>query len=137
MRRLLFVDTSGWYAAFNAAEASHALVKDVLARCRAEGRQLVTSDYVLDELLTLVRMRVGHKRAVAVGEAVWHRAGADLVEVDAAAREEAWRIFQKFGEHDLSFTDCTSAAVMKRHGMVQILTLDRHFTLLGFERLPG
>jgi predicted nucleic acid-binding protein len=133
---LLFVDTAGWLAAFSATEAAHEEVKAVIAEARVARKAILTSDYVLDELLTLVQRRFGHADARRIGEMLWRRRGAEIIDVDAAARENAWSIFQKYSEHGLSFTDCTSAALMRLRGIDDILTLDKHFDLFGFNRLP-
>jgi predicted nucleic acid-binding protein len=133
---MLFVDTSGWYAAFNRSERTHRTVTQALAQARSARRLLVTSDYVIDETLTLVRVRVGHRLALKVGDALWRQGGAEVVEVDASAREAAWQIFRRYKEHELSFTDCTSAAVMRQRNIEEVVTLDGHFTVLGFQRIP-
>jgi len=57
--KALFVDTAGWMACADAADPAHA--RAVAARDEAleAGRALVTTDYVVDETLTLVRLRLG------------------------------------------------------------------------------
>ena len=57
----VFVDTSAWYAFINRRDPSHAKVKAVMQAW--EGR-IVFTDYVFDEILTLVRSRAGHDLAV-------------------------------------------------------------------------
>lgn len=136
MPSMLFVDTSGWYAAFSRKDPHHQAVTTALREARAVRRSIVTSDYVLDETLTLARVRGGHTLAVRIGDAIWHRGGAHLLEVDAACRELAWKTFLRFAEHDLSFTDCTSAALMRSRGIDEVVTLDHHFAVLGFVQRP-
>ncbi len=137
MPRLLFVDTSAWYAAFDRKASHHAQVEAALRQARASKRRLVTSTDVLDETLTLTSARAGHALAVRVGEAIWHAGGAEVLDVDGAARLIAWQIFTRYSEHTLSFTDCTSSALMRTVGIDDVLTLDHHFTVLGFNRLPA
>jgi len=136
MSRLLFVDTSGWYAAFNRADAWHSKVAQVLREAAKKKRQLVTTSDVLDESLTLIRTRAGLALALQFGEAVWWGGGAEVIDVEHEAREMAWSIFAKYADHTLSFTDCTSAAVMQSRGIEEALTLDHHFQILGFTLLP-
>ena len=38
---------------------------------------------------------------------------------------------------DLSFTDCVSFAVMKRLGLEQVATFDKHFERAGFRMVTG
>jgi predicted nucleic acid-binding protein len=134
---LVFVDTSAWYALFSRTDRGHAAVAKAFSQARKGQLTLVTSHDVLDETLTLARMRAGHSLALALGEAIWQRRGAELLGVDDATRDAAWSIFRKHADQDLSFTDCTSAALMRARGIEVALTLDRHFSVLGFSVLPA
>jgi hypothetical protein len=51
---VIFVDTGAWFAAFVPKDADHSAARAWLAGNEAP---LLTTDYVLDELLTLLRMR--------------------------------------------------------------------------------
>lgn len=130
----LFVDTSGWYALLNRNDGTHAAVRAVLDAW--QGR-LVTTDYIVDELVTLVRMRVGHALAVRAGEALLHGDVATLVEVERDDLERAWEQFCRDQATSYSFTDCTSFAVMRRLSMTGAVALDEHFVRAGFVALPA
>ena len=93
---------------------------------------LVTTDYVFDETITLVRIELGHPAAVQFGERLRASTVVQIVPVTADDREAAWEIFKKFEDQKFSFTDCTSFAVMKRLELAKVLTVDRHFLLMGF-----
>ena len=136
MPRLLFVDTSAWIAAFSPAEPCHEEINEILGEAAAARKGIVTSDYIVDEMLTLIQSRCGHRVARQVGETVWRQGGADVLDIDVPIRETAWALFQKFGDHEVSFTDCTTAALMRLRGIDDILSLDEHFELFGFNRLP-
>lgn len=133
---MLFVDTSAWWALHDRSQPRHREVVAALLEAQRARTTIVTSDYVVDETLTVVRAKAGHALAVAVGEAVWRRRGAEILGVDDAAREAAWAIFRKYGDHNLSFTDCTTAALMRQRGIDLVLTLDSDFVVLGFNVLP-
>jgi predicted nucleic acid-binding protein len=66
----VFVDTGAWFAYFVRRDPNH---RAATAWMRRNRQSLVTTDYILDELLTLVSWR---KRAGAI-ENVWptHRIG--------------------------------------------------------------
>ncbi len=125
----VFVDTSGWYAAADSRDPDHGAVARWLRR---NTLPLITTDYVFDETVTLVRIELGHPAAVRFGENVRASAAVQIVSVTAEDREAAWQIFKKFEDQRLSFTDCTSFSVMKRLGLAQTLTVDQHFLLMGF-----
>ena len=54
----LFVDTWGWLTLYDSREARHHDVARFYDRFRSQGGQLYTTDYVLDETLTLLFVRL-------------------------------------------------------------------------------
>ncbi len=129
----LFVDTSAWYAFLNRRDPSHAAVAEVLRAW--EGRLLLT-DYVFDELVTLVRARVGHDLAVRAGQELRSGNLAALVALEPRDLELAWQQFCREADKDYSFTDCSSFAAMKRLRLTHAAAVDAHFRQAGFVSLP-
>ena len=133
----LFVDTAGWTACADAADPVHGTA------CRARDRWLeregllLTTDYVVDETLTLLRFRLG----LSASENWWHTMAAsrrvqrELIHEERAERARA--IFFRYRDKDFSFTDCTSFALMREMQVRQALTTDTHFRQAGFEMLPA
>ena len=130
----LFGDTSAWYAFFSAKDPAHHAVSALL---REWAGRLVTSDYIFDEIITLVRYRAGHALAVRAGEAL--RAGDACLLITAEARDlqDAWETFAREGRQKLSFTDCTSFAIMRRLKLTTAAALDDDFRRAGFTALPS
>jgi hypothetical protein len=101
------------------------------------GSVLVTTDYVIDETLTLIRVRL----TLAAAEAWWaqlegsSRLRWEWIGMDRA--EKARDVFFRHRDKSYSFTDCTSFVVMKELKLKQALTTDRHFRQMGFEVLPA
>ncbi|MGL4513334.1 MAG: type II toxin-antitoxin system VapC family toxin [Lacipirellulaceae bacterium] len=126
---MVFVDTSAWYAAWNPREPEHLAAR---ARIVAASGRLVTTDYVVDELLTLMVSRGQGRIAIAAGHDLWSATTADLHLVTAEDLERAWSVFQRFTDKRWSFTDCTSYAVMQHLGVREALSLDDHFRQFGF-----
>jgi len=50
--------------------------------------------------------------------------------------EGAWGFFRKYRDHELSFTDCTSFAAMRKYGIREAFTFDEDFSKAGFEIVP-
>jgi hypothetical protein len=46
-------------------------------------------------------------------------------------------LFFQYRDKDLSFTDCTSIALMRELKLTTVITTDGHFRQVGFEALPG
>ena len=133
MKRL-FVDTGAWFAFFNEADPDHSSVSEVLMEW--EGN-LVTSDYVFDEIITLLRYRVSHKIACSTGKALREGGIAVLLTVDHSDMEEAWRRFVVEDDKRYSFTDCVSFALMGRMRLDTAVAVDADFRRAGFTVLPS
>ena len=98
--------------------------------------KLVTSSYIFDEIITLVLARLGHQKAVKVGEVLLNPKVVELVRVGAADEWSAWQLFQQRSDKMYSFTDCTSFVLMRRLKLAKALTLDEHFAQEGFVVIP-
>jgi predicted nucleic acid-binding protein len=136
MQTLVFVDTSALVGKFLEVDEHHARAVDALRRLLREGRQFVSTDYIFDEVVTRVRGRADHASAVKAGEGILSSEVIDLVEVDPSLRKEAWRLFKRYRDQKLSFTDCTSFAVMGKYGIREVFTFDDDFSKVGFDTLP-
>jgi uncharacterized protein len=135
--KLLFVDTAGWMALSDGADPDHERTCAARDQWLEGGGLLVSSDYVMDETLTLLRARLGLEAA----ERWWgqvegsRRLRWEWVDPNRCERARAW-VF-RWSDKDFSFTDCTSFVLMRELRIKRALTLDRHFVQAGFEMLPG
>lgn len=132
MKRV-FVDTSAWYAYIRADDPDHKAVK---ASIEQWAGRLLTSNFVFDEVVTLVRGRLGVAKAERVGNTLRDPGAVDMVRVLPEDEEEAWKIFIQHKDKDYSFTDCVSFALMRRLGLETVLSTDHHFQQAGFHREP-
>lgn len=128
---MVFVDTGAFFAIENERDRHHAAALDVRDELMAGGERLVTSDYILDEVYTLIRMRVGHGAAVDFGESLRASRFFRTEPVMTADLEAAWRIFKRYDDKPFSFTDCTSFALMERLKLKAAFTFDRNYREYG------
>jgi uncharacterized protein len=132
----LFVDTAGWVACADAGDPAHRPASAARDRWLEQGGVLVTSDYVADETLTFLRLRLGLDAA----EAWWRLAeGSARLRwefVTLARADKAREIFFRYRDKEFSFTDCTSFVVMRELRLREVLTTDHHFAQAGFTTLP-
>jgi uncharacterized protein len=129
----LFVDTSAWLAMNDNSDQHHAETMAKAALIKKKRIDLITSDYVIDESLTIIRMRLSHKAAVLFGESVLKSGIVTITDVKAEDRLAAWELFRKFADKEFSFTDCTSFVLMKKMKLHKCFTFDNHFSQMGFE----
>lgn len=132
--RLAFVDTSAWFSFFVAGDPDHRVVAGTLPEW--EGR-LLTTDYVFDELVTLLRYRTSHNDALKVGNALRDGSLARLIPLQPQDLDQAWDRFTQERDKRYSFTDCTSFATMSRLGLDTAFATDEHFRQAGFVVLPS
>jgi predicted nucleic acid-binding protein len=135
--KALFVDTGGWMACADAADRACLTARAARDRALERGQLLVTTDYVIDETLTLVRMRLG----LAAAEVWWAQVQASsrlrTEWIGAPRADKARHLFFRHRDKDFSFTDCTSFIVMQELKLRQVLTTDVHFRQVGFDAVPA
>jgi len=137
----VFVDTGVFYAAFDKNASRHADARGGLSAVLQDASygQVMTSDYVYDETVTLTYQRTGSiDRAIAVGERLRSTDdGLDAVTMHHITESvfcEAIDAFERFDDHGLSFTDATTVALADRHDVDIVLSFDDDFEGLVDER---
>jgi predicted nucleic acid-binding protein len=138
----VFVDTWGWISLFSRKERCHEQVSRLYEGLRRASGKIITTDYVLDEVWTMLFKRVPFPSACTAMEAV-NQAAAEgylaLERISPERFEAAQRLRLTFHDKpDISFTDLTSMTVMRETGIAEIITGDAHFTHvgMGFVLLP-
>jgi predicted nucleic acid-binding protein len=135
---VIFVDTGAWFAVAVRNDPDH---EAAMRWLRQNQEPLITTDYVLAETATLIRMRDktarGHRLAVRIASSILRQQSAILQNVSAADLQKALQVFRDYSDHLFSFVDCTSFAVMERLGIVHAFAFDRHFDeYSGISRMP-
>ncbi|MBI4866683.1 MAG: type II toxin-antitoxin system VapC family toxin [Candidatus Wallbacteria bacterium] len=132
----IFIDTSGWLALEDASDPANSMTTQESRRLLQEGFHYVTTNFVLDEVYTVLKFRIGHAAAVRFGEKVRASSLVAVLIVSPAMEDEAWRFFEHQPQSTASYTDFVSWAVMRKRGIQVALTSDANFTAAGFEVLP-
>jgi len=122
------VDTGAWFAAAVRNDPDHEAAMRWLERNR---EPLVTTDYILAETTTLLRMRDktvrGHRLAVRVATSLLHGETALLEKVNGDDLERALEVFRTYRDHLFRFVDCTSFVIMELLGISCAFAFDCHF----------
>jgi len=138
----LFIDTWGWLTLRDRKESLHQEVKDFYSRFRGKKGNIYTSDYVLDETITLLFRRLPFKMAkgslATIDKAI--KEGYLQIEWVTPERfERAKGLRLKYQDKPkISFTDLTSMVIMKELDLKEVMTGDEHFEQvgMGFQRKP-
>jgi uncharacterized protein len=134
---LIFVDTSAWYAVEVEDDVNHEAACKFLSNI-ASGKYgvSITTDYVLDEALTLLRSRRDLVSASTFIDKIRKSKSVRVFWIDENLFEKALDIFQKSDRKSWSFTDCTSFALMRELSVSEAFTFDSHFREAGLQAIP-
>ena len=135
MKRL-FVDTAGWVAVADVKDPLHQKSVQFRDNALERGTILVTSNYILDETLTLIRMRLGIDAAQKWWELISESPRCNVEWVTPERTQKTIYFFFRWRDQTFSFTDCTSFILMRELGIENVLTGDRHFITAGFNIHP-
>lgn len=135
----LFVDTSAWAAIADASDDQHNVALAYQAQIAGRYR-LVVTNYILDELYTLLLMNVGYIQTITFKrrlDQLIQGGSIEVVWVSEQIADQSWQVFEQFNVDKLwSFTDCVSYIVMQNHNISEVFSFDRHFSQMGFIRRP-
>ena len=140
--KLIFVDTWAWLALANKKDKYHEIAKRGYKEIREKGYLIVTTDYILDEVITALFRNVPFNQAVKFIESLLKAIKfkqITLERVDEDRFNFAWELRKKYQDKpDISFTDLTSFVIMQELGITKVFTGDEHFEKvnLGFEIFP-
>jgi predicted nucleic acid-binding protein len=88
---MVFVDTSAWFAAVVPSDPNHSRAASWLA---TNSDVLITTDYVVDETLTLLRARGERQRAKLLGEKFFDGSIAEVYFLTEEDIRQAWVVFE-------------------------------------------
>ena len=125
---MVFVDTGAWFAWFVPDDPNHARIESWFA---ANAEPFLTTDYCIDETLTLLVARGRLPRALDAGFAFFQE---DLTQIHFLTPNQihrAWILFRQRAAAGWSFTDCTSKVVIDDLRISMAVALDAHFQQFG------
>ncbi|MDQ3266362.1 MAG: PIN domain-containing protein [Myxococcota bacterium] len=132
----MFVDTGGFFAAHVAEDRWHSHAATALQSLLAKRVRLVSTNLVLGETYTLLRIRYGQAAAWRFMDALDRSPSLQRIQVDAEADAAAWTLLRRYKDQAFSYVDATSFAVMRAHKLRRALAFDSHFATAGFSRIP-
>ncbi len=131
------VDSNVLIGGFNPKDEFHKPAARILFQME-QGKvdKPIITDYILDEVLTFVRRRLGFDRSLAVLDSIL---ASDVLGIEKVGEREFQAgiiIFEK--NRRLSFTDSVSVAMMDSMGAKRIVSFDKDFdSVHGIERVSS
>lgn len=134
----IFIDTSAFLAISNGKDEHHREAVEFLQSIMDGKRftRIVTSDYVIDETITRIRFAEGHEVALGWIKNIRASTVLEVLRVDEETFDRGIELFEKYSDKSLSFTDCTSFALMEKKKIEDAFTFDSDFEKAGFVKCP-
>ena len=128
----VFIDSGIFIAFHNTRDRNHnralELIKEIAAGSLGSA---YTSDYVFDEAVTVALVRTRRfELALSVGRMILGeltKPFLTVLRINDEAFREAWKLFPRYAGRGLSFTDCTSIALVKMRSVESIIRFDADF----------
>ena len=134
----IFVDTSGWADPVLSNTADHAAMIAFYKQIIADERPLVTTNYIITELVALLttRSRAPRSRVFDLVNSMQTMPQLRIVHIDVVLHRAAWEMLQQYADKPWSLVDASSFVVMRGSGITEAFTSDQHFAQAGFVRVP-
>lgn len=133
---MIFVDTGAFLARYLTNDQYHALAVSTWAMIERNKELFCTSNFVIDELATLLARRSSYFFAAQKIHSLYESEIIDILRPGETEELKATKLLAKYSDQEVSFTDCTSFVLMKDRGIHRAFAFDRHFDLPGFTRIP-
>ena len=127
----VFMDSAGFLALWDAGDEHHAaalVLQETLTRQR---RRFLTTEYVVDETVTLLLVRHSHAAAVDLLDTIERSEALRLEWIGPARFHAAGALFRRHADKEWSFTDCVSFVAMRELQVRDAFTTDHHFKQAG------
>jgi len=131
----IFIDTGFVIALASVTDQNHEKASQLWNELLKDLPEMVTTTYVIDEIVTFFNSRNRHAKAVEIGNRLMNSHSVQVIYVDKGLFDKGWQYFQQHDDKTYSMTDCISFIVMKEQGIEAALSFDKHFTQAGFKVL--
>jgi predicted nucleic acid-binding protein len=135
----VFTDSGGWLSVLLTSDQFHEAGKRYFQALRAARAVLLTTDFVLDEVITRIRYDAGHRKASEYLDLIHKSVDTRVLRIHRIT-ESLWSkaevIFLSYKEAKLSFTDCTSFALLQEQPVDEVFGYDAHFEMMGYILKP-
>jgi len=131
----VLVDSAGFLALWDAGDEHHGAAVALQHDLARKSRRFLTTEYIVDETITLLLVRHSHAAAVDFLETIEKSESLRLEWIDPPRFHAASAWFRRHSDKDWSFTDCVSFAVMRELRLRDAFTTDHHFRQAGFTPL--
>ena len=133
---MIFIDTVAFLARYIERDQYHNAATEHWRALQNDQRRCFTSNFVLDETITLLARRTTYQFAAERSRNMFESRLLSIIRPDENDELAALELFQKYADQSVSFTDCVSFVLMQKQDIKCAFSFDRHFTIAGFDVEP-
>jgi uncharacterized protein len=133
--KAVFLDTNGWLALLNSADALHFAAKSCWSDLVKGGSAFFLTDWIVAETGNGLARSRARGRFIEAVELIQSSSTARLLTVTPALFDGALRLYRDRSDKTWGLVDCASILVMQEMGVTEAFTNDRHFEQAGFKCL--
>ena len=133
----IFADTSGWANFLVRSEPFHTEAKNLMQQWYGEGIRVVTTNYILVELIALLTspLRIPREEQFKTIDTIKTASWVEVIHIDSTLDEDAWELLKDRADKSWSLVECSSFVMMQHRKITEAFTTDHHFEQAGFVRL--
>ncbi len=130
----ILVDADGFVAIVKEDDANHQKARQHYARIDTLPVNLITTNYVIAEAITVISQRVSHEVAVDfIGTVTADPSPITILDIDNTfVQQKAIPLFKGQKSKNVSFVDCINMAVLKEYDCLCIFSFDAAYKTNGF-----
>jgi predicted nucleic acid-binding protein len=133
---VIFIDTGAFVARYVERDQYHNAATEHWRFLQSDQRQCFTSNFVLDETITLLARRSTYEFAADRARNLYQSSVLSILRPDESDELAALGLFRKYADQSVSFTDCISFVLMKKQNIRRAFSFDHHFSIAGFDVEP-
>ena len=133
---MIFIGTGAFLARYIQRDQHHDAAAKHWRTLQNDRRPCFTSNFVLDETITLLARRSTYLFAAERARTFFESTLLSILRPDENDELAALELFQKYSDQSVSFTDCVSFVLMNKQELKCAFSFDRHFKMAGFDVEP-
>ena len=133
---MIYIDTGAFIARYLYKDQHHSASVKYWEQIENSNKRCFTSNFVLDETLTLLARRTDYKFASRRGRNILLSGAFTIIRPAYEDELLALNIFEKYSDLEISFTDCISFVLINKNKINSVFSFDKHFSILGFNVFP-
>ncbi len=133
----VFVDTGAWVAIQVTDDRHREAAGRVLPALIHACQSLVTSNLVVDETYTLLRIGKGYRETRRFLDMLAQRGKMERLFITESLERDVYDLLHRYADQPFSFVDATNLALMRHQRIRHAFAFDSHLATAGFRRIPG